>query len=59
MSDDVAAARCPDCRKVGMVAGAAAGWWFYCPTCRRRWGHPQMWTLDTAQEAVAAARAEG
>ena len=43
-------ALCPDCGRVGHVEGFG-GWWFWCPPCQRRWGHPQSYTLDTAHDA--------
>lgn len=53
------AARCPGCHAVGIIGSAAwgAGWWFYCRACAWGWGHPQSYTLDTALDAIDAARA--
>lgn len=48
---------CPECPllTIGFVSGLS-GWWFKCPRCGRRWGHPQAHTLDTANDAVERAR---
>lgn len=55
-AEESRAALCPACGRVGYVAGLS-GWWFWCKPCDRRWGHPQSYTLDTANAAASLAAA--
>ena len=46
---------CPDCGRVGYVS-AFTTWRFSCWSCSRYWGHPQLWTLEAAHDAVELAK---